>query len=124
MKPSHLTIIASAGLLGGCAQHFMASAQKECSAFGFTPGTADYANCVQQQYQAGQSNYQQRLLNASRIMNQGSSPVSHGGGSAGGTAFLRSSYVSGMNRVCQYNRMGSAYVITIGAAEMCPISVP
>ncbi len=45
-------------------------------------------------------------------------------GTAKGTAFLRNSYVSGMNRICLYDRMGSAYVITIGMAEMCPLSAP
>ncbi len=122
MRVSHLIVVASAGLLGGCAQHFMASAQKECSAFGFAPGTPEYANCVQQQYQAGQANFQRGLANMRQSMPPaGQSAV---GGSAIGTAFLRNSYVSGMNRIRQYDRMGSAYVITIGMAEMCPLSVP
>lgn len=44
------------------------------------------------------------------------------GGRATGTAFLRSQSVSGHNRICIYDRMGSAYAITIGAAQLCPIS--
>jgi hypothetical protein len=81
---------------------------------------------VQQQYQANQTNMQQRFLNASRIMNEGtpSSSTPTYGGTAGGTGFLKSSYVSGMNRICVYNRLGSAYVMTIGAAEICPLSAP
>lgn len=35
---------------------------------------------------------------------------------------LQSSYVSGLNRICVYDRMGSQNVITIGLAEMCPIN--
>lgn len=40
-----------------------------------------------------------------------------------GTAFLKYSYVSGMNRICVYDLLGSKYVMTIGAVELCPLSV-
>jgi len=56
---------------------------------------------------------------------QGAQPVPRSptyGGRATGTAYLRSQSVSGHNRICIYDRMGSAYAITIGAAEMCPIT--
>lgn len=38
------------------------------------------------------------------------------------TAFLKSSYVSGTNRICIYDRLGSQVVTTIGAAQICPLS--
>jgi hypothetical protein len=44
------------------------------------------------------------------------------GGRAQGTAFLRSQSISGLNRICVYDRMGSAYVMTIAASEVCPLS--
>lgn len=108
--------------ISGCVT--VEQAQKQCTQFGFTPGSPQYANCVQQQYQANQSNFQQRLANASQIANYGTSTGTSYGGSAGGTAFLKLNYVSGMNRICVYNRMGSQFVMTIGAAQMCPLSVP
>lgn len=40
-----------------------------------------------------------------------------------GTAFLQSQYVSGMNRICIYDHLGSQVAITVGAAEMCPLSI-
>ena len=116
-------VAGSALILGGCAHQFMVAAQKECSSFGYTAGTETYAACVQQQYAAGQAGFQQRLLNASAIGKSEDSSTPTDGG-ATGTAFLRSNYVSGMNRICRYDRMGSEFVLTIGAAEMCPISVP
>jgi hypothetical protein len=32
------------------------------------------------------------------------------------------SVVSGMNRICYYNCVGSGHAITIGAAEICPLT--
>lgn len=115
--------VAAAPFLGSCAAQFMHSAQNECSSFGYTAGTSEYAACVQQQYDSDRARFQQGLANASRAMNQQSYTPTYGG-VASGTAFLRNSYVSGMNRVCVYDRLGSAYVTTIGAAEICPLSVP
>jgi hypothetical protein len=42
---------------------------------------------------------------------------------AGGVAFLERDYVSGMSRVCVYNYLGSPYIITLQAYELCPLSV-
>tara|TARA_X000000950_G_C13475561_1_gene481612 strand:- start:93 stop:494 length:402 start_codon:yes stop_codon:yes gene_type:complete len=39
-----------------------------------------------------------------------------------GSAIYKRSYVSGMNRICIYDNMGSDYTTTIGAAEMCPLN--
>lgn len=47
-----------------------------------------------------------------------------GGGAAQGPAFLKRQYVSGFNRICVYNRMGSEVAVTIGSAELCQISLP
>lgn len=40
-----------------------------------------------------------------------------------GVAFLKYSYVSGLNRICVYDYLGSQYVITIQAAQVCPVQV-
>jgi hypothetical protein len=38
-------------------------------------------------------------------------------------AFLKHHYVSGMNRICVYDHLGSQYVTTIPAAQICPVSI-
>lgn len=40
-----------------------------------------------------------------------------------GTAYLKHQYVSGMNRVCVYNNLGSDYTITIRLTEICPLNI-
>jgi hypothetical protein len=60
------------------------------------------------------------LLNAGRPSTRSSYRTY--GGQAMGVAFLKSSYVSGFKRICVYDRMGSQYVVTIGASELCPLS--
>ncbi len=44
------------------------------------------------------------------------------GGKAVGTAFLKREQSSGFNKICFYDRMGSAFAITIGATELCPLT--
>ena len=39
------------------------------------------------------------------------------------TCFSTGEYTKGMNKVCQYSCVGSAHAITVGAAQMCPVSV-
>jgi hypothetical protein len=48
-------------------------------------------------------------------------PMANGG--PVGTGFLKRQYVEGMSRICVYDKLGSPYVITLGAAQLCPISV-
>lgn len=43
---------------------------------------------------------------------------------AAGVGVYRREYVSGMNRVCIYNRLGSDYVVTIPAVSLCPLQAP
>jgi hypothetical protein len=31
--------------------------------------------------------------------------------------------MSGMNRICYYDCLGSTYAITVGVAELCPLSI-
>lgn len=40
-----------------------------------------------------------------------------------GTAFLKHHYVSGQNRICVYDHLGSQYIMTIRATELCPLSL-
>jgi len=43
--------------------------------------------------------------------------------SAQATAFLKYEYVSGMNKVCVYDDMGSEVAITINSYELCPLTI-
>jgi hypothetical protein len=36
--------------------------------------------------------------------------------------FLKREYVSGFNRVCIYDKLGSDYAVTISATSLCPLS--
>ena len=38
-------------------------------------------------------------------------------------AFKKSEYVSGMNKICIYDHLGSDYAITIGHYQICPYTV-
>ena len=107
-------------LLGGCAAQMMQGAQNECTAFGYPQGSPAYAQCVQQQYAAKQANFQSSMARLGQVGQQMSAQPAGGGA----TAFLRSQTVSGTSRICSYDRMGSPYVITIGAVDICPISIP
>lgn len=40
-----------------------------------------------------------------------------------GTAFLTGERTSGMNKICYYDHLGSTVAITIGATELCPLSI-
>ena len=37
--------------------------------------------------------------------------------------FKQGEYTQGMNKVCQYSCTGSGHAITIGAAQLCPLTV-
>jgi hypothetical protein len=39
-----------------------------------------------------------------------------------GMAFLKSSYISGQNRICIYDRLGSQEAHTVASFELCPIN--
>jgi len=70
-----------------------------------------------------QVNLNQMLLGLSII--QGATPTTSLG-STGSTnqpvGFFQYDYVSGMNKLCYYDRLGSTVVKTIGAAEICPLT--
>lgn len=40
-----------------------------------------------------------------------------------GTAFYKREYVSGMNKICIYDHLGSEVAITIKNIELCPLSI-
>lgn len=63
-----------------------------------------------------------RTLRALQILNAspwGTRPAQQ---QAQPTAYLKSSYISGFNRICIYDRLGSQFITTIGNMEICPLS--
>jgi len=126
-------------VLSGCAARIMKASQDACSGYGFSIGTDAYAQCVQQEVARRHAAMSQALMRAGAAM-QGAAaamqqpdqeptqqpyqaPPRLGGGTSLGTAFLQGSYVSGLNRVCLYNRLGSAVAVTIGSTQMCPLTL-
>ena len=115
---------------------------EQCLSYGLTFGTPAYSDCrlrlakmkLEQETRQKQDR-RERIDRAARILqNLGQQfgggariitpqpPV--GGGIAQGTAFYKSSYISGFNKICMYDRMGSAVSITIGNTELCPLTLP
>lgn len=39
------------------------------------------------------------------------------------TCFATGSKTAGMNKICFYDCLGSEYAITVGAAELCPLTI-
>lgn len=38
------------------------------------------------------------------------------------TGFLKGERISGMNKICYYDVLGSTYTLNIGSVELCPLS--
>lgn len=122
-----VAMVAGCVALSGCLQQLTKAAQGTCESYGFTQGTDAHAECIERDvarrqnllFSAGQTasgNY--TPVAPSPLRRTPMSPV------PAGPTFLKGSYVSGASRICTYDRMGSPYVITVGAAEICPFSPP
>lgn len=115
-------LIALAALpLGGCAGTILKGAQADCVKFGFQPDTPRYADCVQERFTTRQQGLQRALAGMGSSM-QNSAQATPMQPVYRAPRFLKSSYVSGMNRICLYDSMGSTEAVTIGAAQICPIN--
>lgn len=40
-----------------------------------------------------------------------------------GTAFFSHEVISGMNKICYYNHMGSQVAITLRSTQICPVTI-
>ena len=115
-------------LLPGCAANLLNAARLDCSAFGFRPGSDVFAACVERAYARRQE------MVAIWDPGAASPPPPAMPGAAGepprqthpprmGIAFFKGQTVEGLSRICTYEGIGGPYVITIRAAEMCPLSI-
>lgn len=88
---------------------------------------------VQIGFQLAQTKIAERQARAAALSNlgqalskmgapSGSPSQSTQGISAGVTCFHRRDVISGLNKICYYDCLGSAHAVTIGAAELCPIT--
>ena len=68
-----------------------------------------------------QVNLNQMLLGLSMIQGA-TTPTTSLGSTNQAVGFFQYDYVSGHNRLCYYDRLGSTVVKTIGAAQICPLS--
>ena len=50
-------------------------------------------------------------------------PTTGKGPSTGLVCFKTGEQISGMNKICYYDCLGSAYAITIKSTELCPLSI-
>ena len=118
--------IAALGLLAGCATVTLEDLALQCDAYGLERNTPDHAQCLQQEvraYEARQAAYAARMQAVGQSLQQMDSagysqPSTQSYQSAQGP--LVQDVVSGTNRICTYNVMGSASVRTIPAVSLCP----
>jgi len=121
IKRRNLITIAAFIGLAGCvgSEQAMKSYAQDCEAYGFTPGTNVFAQCMQTEkanHAAALDNAAEALqsMSYSEPQNSGGYSPSLGGSSAltvaatqlcpmqYGAGFLKDSTVSGMNRICIY----------------------
>ena len=70
----------------------------------------------------GTANIEAAIRGLQMIQGNQRSQLPNYGGIATGIAHIRGERTSGHNKICFYDRMGSAYAITIGATDLCPIT--
>jgi len=116
------------GLLGGCASHWMKTAQSECAAQGFAAGTPEYTWCVEGAFNAKRASFRRSMAivgagmgGAAQNLRQQRLDAQSNYHPMGARVF-RYSYISGTNRICVYARLGSQEVETIDAAAICPLT--
>jgi len=119
-----LAAIAILLLLPACAANLLDAARLDCNAFGFQPGSDAFASCVERGY-ARRRNDLAALARVAPPPGPPAADVPPGPFHPPqiGIAFFKSQTVDGMSRICTYERIGGPYVITIQAAEMCPLSI-
>jgi hypothetical protein len=62
---------------------------------------------------------------AQAVLNSGAAPSAQTfGGVAGGVGVYKGDTTQGHNKICYYDKAGSIFALTIGAAEICPLRAP
>ena len=87
---------------------------------------AQYQSQWENNARAAQQQQSQALMNlGNQISNMGTTGTSNTNNSygSGQHCIKQGEYTQGMNKVCQYSCTGSGHAITVGAAQLCPLSV-
>ena len=110
-------------LLTSCAAQFTREAEAACTA---AAGQKDiYDDCVRLEYNrrvARVERIRQGLANMSPPATGGYVQPAQPAQPMRPMRTLRTSYVSGFNRICVYDTIAGQEVVTIQAAQICPIS--
>jgi hypothetical protein len=111
-------LILSFALLGGCVTNIAAKAAETCRP---VPDPWN-AECVSKET----ARLQEKNRETARILAAGLGGAAQSAQptTARATGFLKSNYVSGFNRICVYNELGSDRVISVGSTELCPLTLP
>jgi hypothetical protein len=108
-------------LVAGCVTNISSKAAEQCAPVSATAEL--YAECVS----GVSAELQAKNRNTARILAAGLGGAANSyqptGGSSG-AGFLKSSYVSGFNRICVYDQLGSELAVTIGSTQLCPLALP
>ena len=129
-------VLALALFLGAYKQVPVEQARAICAGYGLPPGTSEYADCVKVEHKGFELKHEDDLGGyysvdsgigtMHPIPQEESEPVSPLPSSLNyhpfGDRTFRSSYVSGRNRICSYDRMGSRENMTVDATSLCPVS--
>ena len=88
---------------------------------------AQYQNEWEMNARAAQQRQSQALMQLGNQISAMGTPTSNTNSNsswgAGQTCMKVGEYTRGLNKVCQYSCTGSAHAITVGAAQLCPLSV-
>lgn len=102
----------------------------QCMRWGFAMDTPDYGRCRVALAEQRAASSRERLANVRLALAQ-AAPASTPRQSSAlppaptlrTTCFGRGERVSGMNKICFYDCLGSGHAVTQGAASLCPLTV-
>ncbi len=128
-----LTVAAAALLAGGCAELYEATFGTPVERAAVNASASDLTLCrnlrnhpnfpleVRQEWAQELARRGQNCTPFIGILSAEDAPAR---GHPAGQAYFRAEQVSGPNRICRYDRLGHAVVITISASSFCPPTLP
>lgn len=124
-----LISIALALALTSCSTVSIEDLAARCDTYGFERGTQAHAACIQQEVRAievRQAQSAQRMQNFGRALqglDASTNASTSTSGSGGMTCFKKSEAVSGFNKICYYNCLGSVRAVNIPNTSLCQLSI-
>lgn len=133
MRISIIAALSAAWFAGGCAELYeatfgtpadRAAANASASDLTLCRNLRNYPNFPQDVRQEWAQELARRGQNCTPYIDILSAEDGLGRGRSASMAFFRAEQVSGPNRICRYDRLGHAVVITISANSFCPPTLP